>query len=262
MTRLFGCTCNQPQRIAEALEPIRHVLVATAPVPRWGLGSIQGGEVLLSRFPRPSDGDVDFFAALQNRHSDYLIAHASERDGLGGNANTQPLRFRQWMYAQEGSIEDFAGVQSEILARIPAFMRRNIAGKTAAEHLFHVFLAMLHEAGSIDDRNLPPSETRRVLAATMELASGVLKGAGSSARPGNVIVSNARSMLAARLGHPMYLRRLFVAGDDRTGRDETFRGVLVVSTTADPGEGFEEIPAGAAVLIHRDLRTDITPLDS
>jgi hypothetical protein len=50
---------------------------------------------------------------------------------------------------------------------------------------------------------------------------------------------------------------------ERSERDDTFRGVLLLSREgAHPGEGFEEVPAGSAVLVSRDLRIDIAPLDA
>jgi hypothetical protein len=70
-------------------------------------------------------------------------------------------------------------------------------------------------------------------------------------------VSNSRSLVVVRLGDPLYLRRLQVAGE-RTERDHSFRGVLVVSSPTHPGEGFEELGLGQAVLVHRDLRVDLS----
>ena len=60
MTRLFGCICNQPQRLDEALESVRGMLVAAPPVARWGLGYVHSGEVLLTLHPRQAAGEVAF----------------------------------------------------------------------------------------------------------------------------------------------------------------------------------------------------------
>ena len=82
---------------------------------------------------------------------------------------------------------------------------------------------------------------------------------------GNLAVSNGRSMTVARIGSPLWMRRLHVLGE-RGGRDEQFRGVLLVSSGAgDPGlngssDGFEEIPESSVVSVSRDLRVDVSPL--
>ena len=101
MTRLFGCICNQPQRLDEALESVRTVLVARAPVSRWGLGYVHSGEVLLTLHPRQASSEVDFYALLAGLNSDYMIGWAGAEDELRGDANTQPFRYRRWFFAQE-----------------------------------------------------------------------------------------------------------------------------------------------------------------
>ncbi len=264
MTSLFGCSCNQPQRLAEALTPVRDLLVAKAPVARWGLGYIQGGEVLLSRTPRLSSIDIDFYNAIEPLISDYIVAHSSAKDGLTGTVNTQPYRFRRWLFAASDSelIGGFDPVLPRINEHIPDFMRRNIKGKAPAEGIFHLFLSFLHDAGNLDDPNLPLDATRLAVRATLALLSGAMTKAEVSGKLGNLALSNGRSMLAVRLDadEGLYLRRLKVPPTPK--EPETFRGVLFLSASHNPGQGFEEVPTGSVVAISRDLSTDIVPLDA
>jgi glutamine amidotransferase len=260
MTRLFGCTCNEPQRIAQALESVRPVLTAPGPVPRWGLGYVQAGEVLLRRHPRGGDDSVDFFEALQNLQSDYIIGYASQPDGLAGNANTQPFRFRHWLYAQEGGFDGFEAMQPRLLERIPEFLQRNIAGKTPAEHFFNVFLAHMYEAGSLDDPNVPVGVIRRALRDSTAVIESIAAESGARGTPGNVVVTNSRTMLALRLELPVFLRR-FKQADPRRSDNKHFRAVLALSADAEPGEGFEAIPPRSVLTISRDLQTDVIELD-
>jgi predicted glutamine amidotransferase len=259
MTCLLGVISNQPERMARALEPVHRVLVAPGPIGRWGLGYAQGGEILLSRSPRLRTEDVDFYAAIQGLRSDYVIAHASAPDDLSGNTNTQPFRYRQWMFAQDGSPPSTAALQAALYEHIPEFLQRNIRGKTLNEQVFHVFLAHLRRAGSLDDVNLSPersceiwSESLRTLQAAMATIDG---GIGL----GNIMLGNGRSFLALRLDQPLFLRRLTIPAP-RSGRDDSFRGVLVVSARTNPGEGFEEIPLHTALRVSREVHTDLAPL--
>jgi glutamine amidotransferase len=178
--KLFACICNQPQRLPIALAPVRAALIAQPPVSRWGLGYVQGGDVLLVRTPKASAVPVDLAGPLTAEiKTDCLIAQAVREDGLGpgGTDNTPPFRFRRWMYAQSGldsqlfsGAADGAGaggaeeVVPRLLEHIPEYLRRNLKGRTPAELIFHVFLAMLHDEGNIDDANLPPAASRRALA--------------------------------------------------------------------------------------------------
>ena len=160
--KLFACICNQPQRLSVALAPVRAALLAHPPVSRWGLGYIQGGDVLLVRTPKASTVAVDLAGPLiAEIKTDCAIAQAIRDEGtaVGGTDNTPPFRFRRWMYAQtglEGAL--FADdIAPRLLEHIPEYLRRNLKGRTPAELTFHVFLAMLHDEGNIDDPNLPPA---------------------------------------------------------------------------------------------------------
>lgn len=263
MTRLFGCICNQPQRIGEVLEPVRHVLVSPPPVPRWGLGYVQSSQVLLSLHPRSTEQPVDFFEALEPIKSDYVIGAVSEPDGLKGNPNTQPFRFRDWMFAQEGTYEGFDDLLPQLTAHIPDYMRRNIKGKMPAEHVFHLFLSMLHDSGKLGDLNLSLVVSRRAMRDTIAFVYSLITKAGLGTQLGNIIVTNSRSMLAVRLGAPLYVRWLKHMADPRRAESE-LRAVLAVSADSGAGfgEGFEEIPVRSVVAITRDVVMDIVSLDA
>jgi hypothetical protein len=272
---LIACMCNQPQRLAEALVPVRASLVAPGPIARWGMGYVHGGEVLLSRTPRSAgsagrDGHepLDFFPAIEPIKSDCLIGHAasamddSSPSSLPTEA-TQPFRFRRWMLAQDGATLVEPPVWQALADHVPDFLRRNLRGRAAAELTLHVFMAMLHDQGVLDDPNLPSPVARRALADTLALFASVLTKAGAAWRPGTIAVSNSRALWVARpdvSGAPAHVRRLQVH-DDRGHRDDSFRGLLITSALPT-GEGAEEVPAGSVVAVSRDLRVDITTLAS
>jgi hypothetical protein len=266
--KLFACICNQPQRLAVALAPVRAALIAQPPVSRWGLGYIQGGDVLLVRTPRSSMSPVDLAGPLiAEIKTDCAIAQAVRDPGsaLGGTDNTPPFRFRRWMYAQtsldSGLFAD--DVAPRLLEHVPEYLRRNLKGRTPAELTFHLFLAMLHDEGNLDDPNLPPAATRRALAATLRVVGAELTRAGkASGQLGSVAVTNGRSMIVAHVDEPLRLRRLWVTGE-RGERDPAFRGFLLVAGAdgaAEPKDGFEDVPAERAVLISRDLQVAIADL--
>lgn len=265
MTRLFGCICNQPHRLDEALETVRAVLVAGAPVARWGLGYVHSGEVLLTLHPRQTGGDVDFHGLLSGLNSDYVIGWASAEDSLRGDANTQPFRYRRWFFAQEGpapSPELSAEFLPQMVQHIPDYLRRNIRGRSPAEHVFHVFLSRLHDAGTLDDPNLALTHIRRAVRDTIALVESVAAKSASGWSLGNMILSNSRSMMGVRLADPLVVRRLKQQKDPKRPESQ-FKAVLVVSSADLRGEGgFEELPPRSVVAISRDVSTDIVELDA
>jgi hypothetical protein len=166
--------CNQPKRLAAALAPVRAALVAEPPVSRWGLGYSQSGDVLLVRTPKSSDKPVDLAAPLVEVSTDCAIGQAVRDAGdqptYGGTDNTPPFRFRRWMFALSGAPE-LDAIAPRLFEHVPEYLRRNVKGKHPAELVFHVFLAMLHDEGSVDDANVPVQATRRALAATIKLVA-------------------------------------------------------------------------------------------
>ncbi len=258
---LLACMCNQPTRLAEALAPVRAVLVVPAPVSRWGMSYVQGGEVLLSRTPRSSTEALDFYPAIAGLKTDCLICHAASDDDVLATESTQPFRFRRWMFAQDDAPMLATDVWTRIAEGIPDFLRRNLRGRTIAELTLHVFLAKLHDQSMLDDPAVSLAVVKRALTAAIDQVTSGLASAGRTARVGNLAASDSRSISVVRLdgGAPLYLRRLHVF-DDRGARDDSFRGVLVLSGPQPAGEGAEEVPAGSIVTISRDLRVDIAPL--
>lgn len=256
---ILACMCNQPQRLAEALAPLRTSLVTTTPVARWGLGYVQGGEILLSRTPRRTEAPLDFFPPIAGLKTDCLIGHAAVDDLELGPDGTQPVRYRRWMMAQDG----LASVDDEpyraIVERIPEFLRRNLRGRTTAELTLHVMLALLHDQALLDEPNLPGPIWRRTLAEALALVADGLVRTGVHTDLGNIATANSRALVVVRLAGPVHVRRLHVT-NDRGQRDDAFRGVLVLASDRPPGDGAEEVPVGSVVSISRDLRVDITPL--
>jgi glutamine amidotransferase len=246
--------------------------VAQPPVSRWGFGYIQGGDVLLVRTPKGSAAPIDLAAPLGEIATDCAIAQAVNDSRYGGTDNTPPFRFRRWLFAQTGSPE-LDDVAPRLLEHVPEYLRRNLKGRTPAELIFHIFLAMLHDEGNIDDPNLPTQATRRALAATLRLVEAELEKIGrdkGAVHLGNVALSNGRSMVVARpaTAEPLRLRKLWLT-DDRGKPEqgpEAFRGVLLVAghgngngdaprtNDVDATNGFEDVPANHAVLVSRDLK--------
>jgi predicted glutamine amidotransferase len=272
--KLFACMCNQPQRLAAALAPVRATLVAQPPISRWGLGYIQGGDVLLVRTPKSSAVPVDLAGPLSEIATDTAIAQAVEDKGglYSGTDNTPPFRYRRWLFAQSSEVAPGTAITTRLLEHVPEYLRRNIRGRTPSEIIFHVFLSMLHDEGNIDDPNLPTQATRRALAATLKLVSLEVAKLEAPAAMGNIALTNGRSMVVAHLDEPLRLRRLTVANDKGeplpatptttgSGNVDAFRGVLLVSGgDGDPKAGFEDVPPRHAVLVGRDLQVSFAEL--
>ena len=264
MSRSFAIVINDPQRVACALYPTREVLVARSAPEGWGLASYQGGEVLLMRHPKPLVGPLDFFQQVKDLRTDYVVGQVGEPGTQGKLENTQPFRFRSWVYAQSGAADRLPEARAGLLEHVPDFLRRNIRAQAGAEHLFHVVLAFLHDAGKLDDPNLRLADGASALRGAMLLAQRLM-GDGTEM---NVILTNGRILLAARSGKPLFVRQVSGIADcrlcgetlpDDSRRDrrrvthEHVRAVLVASEPEKVTEGWEEVPESTIVGVTRDL---------
>ena len=153
MARLFGLIGNRADlatRIfASEAEGLR---VQSKGTPLgWGIGFYQGGEVLMRR--RPIDGDeVDVAKIASDVRADVLIGHVrSATVGTLRTENTHPFRYRQWLFAQTGTVSEFDAVRDRLVQSVPEFLRGGIRGETDSEIFFHVFLSFLHDAGRLND---------------------------------------------------------------------------------------------------------------
>lgn len=268
---LVACMCNQPDRLGEALAPLP--LGFAAPAGRWGLGSVLGGEVLIARTPRPTDGPLDLAAAIAEQRSDCVIAQvlADERvapsQQLTGD-DLPPFRFRRWMLAADPTSVMDARTFEPMIARIPEFLRRNLRGRTVGELTLHTLIALLHDQGMTDDTGLGVPVLSRVLVEAIALVGDGLAKAGAAAVHGNVAVSNSRALVVAANAAPLavYPLRVFT---ERGAHDPSFRGVVIGSGLPAPSKKAdlndpvpEHVPVGSMVTVTRDLRTDIAPMRS
>jgi glutamine amidotransferase len=284
MSRLFAFVCNDPDRTRCALRPAERILVATPDASSpgfdgWGIGFYQGGEVLLQRRPKPSHERVDLFAIARELRTDTMIGHV--RQGTIGppkNENTHPFRFRSWLFAHHGTIPAFERVRDELLAQVPDFLRRNIRGQTDSEHLFHLLLAYLHDAGKIDDPHVRVEAMVEALRRTVAHLDRVLHAADEDPQKLEcaLAVTNGRVLIAARRGTPVHVYKTEGIFDcpvcreaPQFGRDlkridhEHLRSVLIVADPPPPEPGApvpHELPNDHLIAVSRDLATSELPL--
>lgn len=278
MSRLFAYMGNDQDRVRCALFPARNLLVADGAAKTtfdaWGLGFYQGGEVLLQRRPKPPTEPVDFYALVKDLRTDVIIGHV--RQGTVGkpkNENTHPFRFRSWLFAHHGTLPDFEGVRDELLRAVPDFLRRNIRGQTDSEHLFHVMLAFLHDAGKLDDQQVSTAQVRDAVRGALALVEKAAGKPASDAMECALALTNGRILVATRHGAPVYLQERSSLHDCAVCREppprdkridhEHLRSVLVVADVAEAPPSdlkFVEVADKTILSVSHDLKLEKAPL--
>jgi glutamine amidotransferase len=270
MARLFGIIGNRPDLAARVLAFEAEALRARSKGPPlgWGLGFYQGGEVLMRRRPIDERPDVDVARLAADVRADLVVGHVRHATvGALRTENTHPFRYRQWLFAQAGTVSDFDQVRERLVASVPEFLRSGIRGDTDAEVVFHVFLSFLHDAGRLNDGLVEASLVREALRSSLAVVDGMTAEVGVEAAKLNLMVSNGDQLVAVhRSEAAMRLRVLSgksdadtVIGDDpqlRRKVPELSRVHFALAASdfddAPPNGRWKAVPARAIVTMSRD----------
>jgi predicted glutamine amidotransferase len=268
VSRLVAYFGNDPERLECALFPARLALYGRTPeqASGWGLGFVQGGDVLLQKRPRAEATEVDFFSLAKDLHADALIGRVGlDEDGRTTAENADPFRFRWWLFGLVGDTAGFHQVRERLLQSVPDFLRRNIRGRSPSEHIFHLFLAFLHDAGLLESLSPRPEDVRRALHESVTFVDRLLAAAGSSSTRLALVATNGRCLVAESHSYPVqYLEISGIADcpvcrgkshglDDRRISHENLRTVVVEANRAAPTRpGWSAVPDQGALIVGAD----------
>jgi predicted glutamine amidotransferase len=207
---MFAFIGNRPDLGARVVAHHRDVLR----VPRgsgeplgWGLGFYQSGEVLLRRRPVDDRDVIDLVEMIDNVRTDILIGHV-RHPSIGDlrTENTHPFRYRQWLFAQTGTIEGFAALKDRLLGSLPDFLRRSVRGDTDSELFFYLFLSFLHDAGQLGPRSTSAESISAALRSTISLVDRLSAEEGAGANAGDLFVTNGEVLMAVCRSDSMVYR--------------------------------------------------------
>jgi predicted glutamine amidotransferase len=278
MARLFGIIGNRPDLAARVLAFESDALRARSkgtPL-GWGLAFYQGGEVLMRRRPIDERTEIDVAKLASDVRADLVVGHVRHATvGALRTENTHPFRYRQWVFAQAGTVPEFDQVRERLVASVPDFLRSGIRGDTDAEVLFHVFLSFLHDAGRLNDGRVEGPLLCEALRSSLAVADGMSAEVGGTAAQLNLVVSNGDQIVALhRSDSAMRLRELSGKSDADAviGEDPQLRRkipelarmhfTLVASDfdEAPPNGRWKAVPDCAIVTMSRDEAPRTEPL--
>jgi len=229
MARLFGIIGNRADLMARvfAVEGASLRTKAKGVPLGWGLGFYQGGEVLIRRRPIDERPEVDVAALVSDVRADVLLGHVRQATvGVLRTENTHPFRYRQWLFAQTGTVSEFERVRERLIESVPEFLRGGIRGETDAEVVFHIFLSFLHDAGLLGEGLVDAPLVRNAIRSSLAVVDGMTAELGAAAAKLNIMVSNGELVVAVhRSDAPMRLRVISgaVDADMMLGEDAQLR---------------------------------------
>jgi glutamine amidotransferase len=278
MARLFGLIGNRADLagrvLAHEAKALRVNAQALGGPTGWGLGFYQGGEVLMRRRPLDEREEIDVSKNAGDVRTDVALGHVRNATvGSLRTENTHPFRYRQWLFAQTGTVDKFDLVRERLLANVPDFLRGDIRGETDAELVFHVTLSFLHDAGKLEDGAVEASAIRDALRSTKAMIDAMMAEVGGSPCALNVLITNGEQMVALHCGAPMAYTELSGKGDADVliGDDVQLRRrapelsrmhfVLLASDFEEPPGGrFKTLPDSCLVTLLRDSAPTYEPI--
>jgi predicted glutamine amidotransferase len=231
MARLFGLIGNRTDLAGRVLafeaDALR-VQSRGAPL-GWGIGFYQGGEVLMRRRPIDENPTIEISRVAGDVRADVVIGHVRNATvGALRTENTHPFRYRQWLFAQTGTLPSFDAIRERLVASVPEFLRSSIRGETDAEILFYVFLSFLHDAGRLNDTVIDPSHVRDALRSSVAVVDGMAAEVGGEPASINMMASDGETVFSLHRGAQMAYRTFngkndaeMLIGDDLALRRRT-----------------------------------------
>lgn len=173
----------------------------------WGIGFYQSGEALLRRRPL-DDRDVIEIAALNDVSSGLVLAQI-RTPGVGAlrTENTPPFRYRDWLFAQRGTMAGFEQIRTPLLERLPEFLRCNLRGETDGEAMFYSFLSCLDEGVGLESDRITAAQIREGLRGAVARSDQLLARAGLPEAELDLFATDGEHLVCLhRTGSMMYRR--------------------------------------------------------
>lgn len=279
MGALIAVLQNDPNLLACQVARLRgHVALAEGGrrPDDYGWGYHRAGEVLVGRRPTGTPAPLELPELLGAVAGEALLVRAQATASFPAkDENTQPFRFRRWLFAHVGAVEAWPEVKPRLVAALPDFLRRSIAGETDSEHLFMLFLSHLREAGALDDIDVAADVAGHALARTVRQVDAFCRECGAKRQSVlDLATTNGRVLAATRRGRPLHYALLEgIVPCPRHGIDastpDSDPGVrphrrvkaVVFTTLLEDPNGFLEVPESAVVAVERSLRVTVAPIN-
>ena len=206
MSEFIVASTNSRADMGCALQPFaRSLVICSEQNGGWGMGSYNRGEILMRMEPRNLCEPLGVASAMRNLEAEVFILHCrSATVGEVRRENTHPFRFQDWLFAHNGTLPGFEDYRSRIEESMPPFILRRVRGETDSEHLFHLFLSFLFDAGKVNRVNPGTEPIRDALAQAVSTVDLFAREGGHERADISVVVSDGYSVVALGRGIPVY----------------------------------------------------------
>ena len=266
MARLFGFIGNRSDLGSRVLDVDADALATRAQGKRlgWGVGFYQAGEVLLRRRPIDDREVIDLASLTRDVRTDALVGNVrGVAFGEPRTQNTQPFRYREWLFAHHGTVNKFEQLRNRLADSIPDYLRGNVRGETDSELIFFLYLSFLHDAGKLRGPT-PAAAVTDALRGTRALLDRLAREEGAEdAGVMGLLVSNGELLAGITRGADMAYRPVSGENDIEALLPEDglrrrrlpdmarVRFTIVASGLSEPRYGWTKMPERSTVVLGR-----------
>lgn len=273
MAHLLAVLTGDPERIPCQVAKLRNQVRVGHPDEQLGLGHYADDRVLVAK--RPASAPSHDVAQLAEGVRSPVLLALSREPGLRYEVQeSDPFRFRSWVFAMDGEVEGFERIREPLVRSLPELLARQLKGTTDREHVFALLLKELKAQGRLDDPTLPAVDAARSLAFAVRALDALTREGGSNRlTPLAMAATNGRILVAARRGRPLSYALvegfsscepcgLVADGDASPAAAASHRRCKAVALATEPlaGAGFLEVPDGSVVAVGRGLDIQISSI--
>ncbi len=272
MCRMFVVHANAPTRATGSLLTAPHSLTtqSCADVEEglchqdgWGVGYFVDGQPRRVRSTRAASGDPRYNEAAQTLAATTLLGHVRRASaGSVAERNCHPFVCGRWLFAHNGTLQEFDARKARLLAAIPEHLRHGIEGDTDSEHAFRFILGRLERAaGSLEGHMDAGLAAREMAAAIRQLVE--LFPDSTEPTKCNFLLTDGRILLVSRWGNTLsWLERSRPEppiDDGPVDQRATYHAIVLASEPTSP-EAWKEVPDRALMVVDADLKYTIWPI--
>lgn len=206
MCRLFGFRSNVAATVHPPLVMEQNSLRKQSVEHKdgWGIAYFEDTLPAVARGVGPAHGDPEFEHVSSKLASHAVLAHVRLASvGRIHITNTHPFIHRQWAFAHNGTVRDFAMHRPQIETAIDMDLRTNIHGDTDSERCFYLFLTRLREI--TNDRDPSADDVARALAQVTHFVTRITDLPDDEKPTSlNFMVTDGNIMVATRLNRTLF----------------------------------------------------------
>jgi predicted glutamine amidotransferase len=212
----------------------------------WGMASFDGdGHPHVTKSLQSAFSDPRFGELARSVTSTTLVAHVRQAS-VGGAAlvNTHPFVHGRWVFAHNGTLEDFAARKGPLVEAIDDDLRQMIRGDTDSEHAFFFWLSQLRAATGGLDTSPSVELLITTLQRTIKLLDGWFPAHNGEESKFTFVVTNGRLLAATRWGRSLSCLE---------HRDGNARRAVYFASEPTDGDSWREVPDRSLVVVDERL---------